>query len=701
MHLQIQGSDVSHGRGSSVDGAGAVRRGRSGTSVWIFAALLAGACQLALPAQTKMPVLGETGKSGAPVKLPAIPDGKAPATTPATTPTTTATLSTLLFDFGNNLVNNKMTQTAVMVTNTGGAILSLHPALSGDASYAIVTAKSCGATLAAGKSCDFILTYKPTAASYPKSQDATLNMHFGNIAAGVPDTVAITGVSAALKVGSVAGTGNPNVAQYTMTLPFPGRMKVLFGETTAYGFRTWTQDTDVNHGVISIYVAGMKQNTHYHMAAQVTLNNGIVAMDVDHVFKTGVIPTTGPYALGQIATTASGQTPQPGIEMTNPLNSLQAFDLEGNLLWWYLAPTPYEDYLQGAKMLPNGDILIALGVLNNMPLNNPITPENVIEIREIDLAGNTIRELSATDLNAALQTAPASCTECRDSATVPLTLQTFHHEITPLPNGHWLILTNEIRALSATSTPPLTNEAKQNVIGDVVVDVDENLQPVWVWNEFNHLDANRHPYSFPDWTHSNAIVYSPTDGNFLVSMRHQNWVVKVDYKNGRGKGDILWHLGYGGDFKLVGGTSPTDWQYAQHMPNFFSENTSGVFSLGLMDNGDDRLYPAGSKCTPQGSLPKNCLYSTIPVFKIDETAKTATLTFHQKIDPTEYSNFGGNTQELPNGNVEYDLCGIGTTSLVREVTQDKSATTVWSMTTATGNFYRAWRIGSLYPGVTW
>lgn len=699
MHLHIQGNEVSSGRGCSANGTSNQRRDRSGTTVWILAALLAGACQTALPAQEALPLAGAPVKTVSPVKLPAISAGK--TTTSAAPTATTVTLNTLFFDFGNNLVNNKLTQTAVLVTNTGSSTLTLAPALTGDASYSIVTAKSCGATLAAKQSCDVVVSYQPTVASYPKAQSATLNMHFANAAAGVPTAVAITGVSAALKAGSVGATGNPQVAQYSMALPFPGRMEVFFGPTTAYGFRTWTQDTDVNHGVISIYVAGMKANTSYHMQAQVTLNNGIVMKDVDHVFKTGIIPSAGGYNLGVTATTAAGETPQPGIEMTNPLNALEAFDLSGNMIWWYLAPSPYEDYLQGSKMLPNGDVLLTLGVLNNAPLKNPVTPENVIEIREIDLAGNTVRELSAADLNAALLT--ATCKECQDAPGVPLTLQTFHHDITPLPDGHWLILASEIRTLGPKTTPALTNEGNGTtaMAGDVVIDVDENLQPVWVWNEFNHLDVNRHPYSFPDWTHSNAVVYSATDGNFIVSIRHQNWVVKVDYKNGRGDGSILWHLGEGGDFKLAGGQAPVDWQYAQHEPNFFGSTTAGVFSLGLMDNGDDRLYPAGSKCTPQATLPAKCLYSTIPVFKIDETAKTATLTFHQKIDPSEYSNFGGNTEELPNGNVEYDLCGIGTTSLVREVTQDKAATTVWSMTTTNGNFYRAFRIGSMYPGITW
>jgi hypothetical protein len=138
------------------------------------------------------------------------------------------------------------------------------------------------------------------------------------------------------------------------------------------------------------------------------------------------------------------------------------------------------------------------------------------------------------------------------------------------------------------------------------------------------------------------------------------------------------------------------------MPNFFSTNTTGVFSLGLMDNGDDRIFPTGVTCGATGAPP--CLYTTIPVFQIDENAKTATLTFHQTLPPALYSNFGGNTEELANGNVEYDLCGvgpIGTGSYVYEVTQQSTPQTVWTLQSTGANLYRANRMPSLYPGVQW
>jgi hypothetical protein len=525
------------------------------------------------------------------------------------------------------------------------------------------------------------------------TQDAVLNMGFGDVPAGTPATVNITGTSAALPVGQVTATDNPQVALYTMTLPFPGSMTVNFGTSTSYGLNTWTQTTEAAGRHVSIFVAGMQASTIYHMQASVAFSNGINATDLDHTFTTGAVPAN--QKLNVTTATTPGKTPQAGLELLNPLGGIVVTDLSGNILWTYANPgTVSLNSIQGVKMLSNGNLLMAIGASSPVPLTQPLSAGTFEEIREINLAGDTVQEISINDLNQEL--ASATCNECN------VTLQTFHHDIEPLPNGHWLVLANTLIALSSTTTPALTNEPAQSVLGDVIIDLNQNLQPVWAWNELNHLDPNRHPYMFPDWTHTNAIVYSPDDGNFLVSMRHQNWVVKVDYANGTGTGNILWHLGEGGDFTLQGGTDPTDWPYAQHDPSFFSPNTSGVFSLGLMDNGDDRIFPAGVTCGSLGAPP--CLYSTVPVFQINEIAMTATLTFHQILPPNLYNYFGGNTEQLANGNVEYDLCGVvasGASSDVYEVTQQGDPQTVWSMQVTGTNLYRAFRIPSLYPGVQW
>ena len=173
----------------------------------------------------------------------------------------------------------------------------------------------------------------------------------------------------------------------------------------------------------------------------------------------------------------------------------------------------------------------------------------------------------------------------------------------------------------------------------------------------------------------------------------------MDYANGNGAGDILWRLAYQGDFALVGGTDPTDWFYAQHGPSFTTTNTTGQFSLVVFDNGDDRVFPSGVTCGTPGEPP--CHYSTVPLFEIDEAAKTATLSFHRTA-PT-YSFFGGNSAVLKNGNVEFCESAEPTAVAgdVYEVTQDTSAQTVWHLKITGQYAYRGQRMPSMYPGVQW
>ena len=100
-----------------------------------------------------------------------------------------------------------------------------------------------------------------------------------------------------------------------------------------------------------------------------------------------------------------------------------------------------------------------------------------------------------------------------------------------------------------------------------MIDLDTSLKPVWFWAELDHLDVSRAPVGYPDWTHSNAVVYVPGDGNLLVSSRHQSWIMKIDYNDGAGSGNVIWRLGYQGDFTLMNGTEPQDWFYGQHQPS--------------------------------------------------------------------------------------------------------------------------------------
>ena len=486
--------------------------------------------------------------------------------------------------------------------------------------------------------------------------------------------------------GVVEPTQNPQVALYTITPPAAANVTIQFGPTASYGRSTWAQGSPTSGGPVNIFVAGMLANSSYHMQATLQFGPGVSYTDADHAFATGTFPAAELPSIA--ATTTAGMTAQSGVELLDLLSvpattklAVAVTDLNGNVLWAYAPGTtvPAGVVPGPVKLLPNGHFLIdfAEGLADGL--------DSVIQ--EVDLSGQIIWQLTAAQLNQDL--AAATCTGCN------ITVVGTHHDFAILPNGHLVVIASTQQVVSGVT-----------VTGDVLIDLDQNRKPVWLWNEFDHLDITRRPYMYPDWTHTNAVIYSPDDGDLIISMRHQNWLVKIDYANGNGSGDIVWHLGYQGDFTLLnadGSTADlTNWFFAQHGPSFTTPNTTGKYGLTVFDDGDDRgvAVVAGGTCGVTGQ--PTC-YTDVPVLNIDETAMTATLAF----DPMApaYSFFGGNAEVLKNGNLEYGLCA--TTALpknngaVLEVTQASPSQTVWELQVAGQFVYRGMRIPSLYPGVQW
>lgn len=502
-----------------------------------------------------------------------------------------------------------------------------------------------------------------------------------------PQSDYATSVVSLIQPGVITPTLNPQVAVYSVYLPAPGKVAINFGSSTAYGLNTWTQVTpSPNGGEVSIEVAGMRGQTLYHMQAQVALEDGATFADTDHTFKTGTPPTTASV----VASAINGGTPQPGIELFDTVipseaGPVFATDLVGNVIWTYSYSGTSADLIQPIKMLSNGHFLVQISYASSAPVDREVIPAGTLdEVREVDLAGNTIRSVTQHQVADALAAQGYS-----------INLGSLHHDVLELPNGHLVLLFSASESVAPIPGYPRVT----SVIGDVVVDVDQSFTPDWVWNSFDHLDINRHPYLFPDWTHSNSLLYSTDDHNLLLSMRHQNWILKIDFEDGSGSGNILWHLGEGGDFTLQGGVDPTDWFYAQHGMSYFSPNTTGTFTLGVMDNGDDREFPPGVVCGTAGAPP--CTYSTVDILQINEFARTATLISHYVAPTSLYSFFGGNVDPLPNGDFEADFCSVKSGAVVYEFNGIAAQQVVWQATTPGTDQYRAERLPSLYPGVQW
>jgi arylsulfate sulfotransferase len=476
---------------------------------------------------------------------------------------------------------------------------------------------------------------------------------------------------------TVQATTNPLVAKYSVTIASPGSVIVEFGQDQSYPYKTSAQLVPTAGGTATLLVAGMKANSPYHLRAIVTFSDGSQQVDSDHVFQTGTIP---PQRIPTMKVTTTAETsPAPGVELmsltvgnANQLLAL-ATDPAGNVIWYY----DYDASLgipQPIKLLPNGHMLLVL-YLEGSPGGT---------VQEIDLAGNVISQFDYKQLSQKLK-----------NAGYNINVFSIDHDFVLLPNGHLLLVITDTRTF--TDLPGCPGQTAVN--GSAIVDLDANRNPVWVWDAFDHLDVNRHPMSFPDWTHANALVYSQDDGNLLFSLRHQSWVLKIDYNNGDGAGDIIWKLGYQGDFILSSGQI-FDWFYAQHDPNIMSPNSTGNFQLAMFDNGDDR--PIDQSGTPCGTPVPEVCYSTAAIFQVDENARTASRWWSFT---TPYSWWGGNVRELPNSDMFVDQTAPLdlnlTGSRIQEVTPSPHPTVIWQMEIDNQNSYRTIHLPSLYPDVQW
>jgi arylsulfate sulfotransferase len=484
---------------------------------------------------------------------------------------------------------------------------------------------------------------------------------------------------------SVLPTQNSLVAQYTVLtgLKCPGQVKIEFGPDTSYGRTTAWYPVPASRHTSTILVAGMRASTTYHMRARALAfcpdaTNTVVSSDT--TFTTGPLPPLPFPSLAVSRPHPSATSPEnPGIELVDVVDSgtpALFTDRDANPIWYYDIGAGNFPFTY--KLLPNGHMILSITLAGFNSL-----------LREVDLSGTTIREMYIADLGQKMQ-----------SAGFDFVPTAYHHDLLPLDNGHLLLLTYFTQNFTDLPGYPGTLA----VIGDGIIDLDENWNPVWAWNSFDYLDVNRHLNGLPDWTHSNALVYSPEDGNLILSMRHQSWLLKIDYNNGAGAGDVLWKLGYQGDFTLAQGTDPSLWFSFQHFPSIISQNGT-LTTLALWDNGDNRvLDTSGTTC---GSAPLFLpCYSRATIFQVDEATRTANLLWDDL--PGEFSFWGGSINQLTNGNVEFDLNAptspptpVG--SQVEEVTQISPPQIIWELDVAPTieNAYRAYRVPSLYPGVVW
>ena len=298
-------------------------------------------------------------------------------------------------------------------------------------------------------------------------------------------------------------------------------------------------------------------------------------------FTTGPLPDDFPFLEPAVS---RPQQMEPGVTLFAPFKPgtpsyglLVAVNAIGEVVWYYRS----DENMGDVRRLRNGNLLSL----------------DVSGATEIDMLGNVVQRWHPTGLG-----------KTGHGISTPVSIDSFHHEIYPMTSDRFLVLSSELRRLAgypASETDRDAPVADANVVGDVIAEFTRDGSVVGFWRMLDLLDPYRigfdslsgaawdrlYGYAVEgtkDWGHGNAVIYDPTDDSLIVSLRHQDAVVKIRYKTG----DLVWILGTPEGWNtpwsryLLSPDGDLDWPYHQHAPEITPHGT-----LLLFDNGNFRHSP--------------------------------------------------------------------------------------------------------------
>jgi arylsulfate sulfotransferase len=260
-------------------------------------------------------------------------------------------------------------------------------------------------------------------------------------------------------------------------------------------------------------------------------------------------------------------------------------------------------------------------------------------LQEIDMLGNVLHQWYVSGRDGGAGAPPGA---------ILIDTDRNHHETREMPAGadaDFLFLSSELRTYADY---PLSEEypdqtvASADVVGDVIVEVRRDGTIVREKSLLDILDPRRvcwgntdglrdYPPGARDWSHSNSIYLDESDDTYIVSVRHQDTVVKFQ-RSTPGTGspdDIVWILGAhqrwnepwsskllrrrGSHIRHEDGISSElfGWQYHQH-----AAVLNGRGNLVLYDNGNYRAIP------PAAGEPTENWYSRAVEYRIDPVRMT-------------------------------------------------------------------------------
>lgn len=314
-----------------------------------------------------------------------------------------------------------------------------------------------------------------------------------------------------------------------------------------------------------------------------------------------------------------------------------AFDANGDVRWY---STRYNSHI--FKELDNGNLLYLTKESNDADTYNVLL--------ETDYLGKIYHRYDFSSSSAA-----------NDTGKSEGEMTVIHHDGIELPSGNFLLTVNDGSNYIEDTMIELNRET-----GEIEKTIDlKDILPEAFYEDY---DSTSREDGKVDWFHQNSVEYDEADDSIIISGRHQDTIMKIDYSTN----EIKWIMGDSsgwpdsyqkyflkGDVKASGG---------QHAAIVLSDQDEN-------DETTDILYYDNNISVTRGDEETSEQYSEARQVRINEAEMTIeeVWTFGEDLGEDYYTKIIGSARYLSNtGNrlVNFGYRDEGQTSSIMEVTEE-------------------------------
>lgn len=406
------------------------------------------------------------------------------------------------------------------------------------------------------------------------------------------------------------------------------------GKDEATTIKNSFDDYETDH---SIPVLGLYPDTENEVTVTLTDESGN-SMEKKVTIKTGTLAKSIANIEVKEADTTKMELGDSELTFVVPSTKrAYAFDANGDVRWY---STRYNSHI--FKELTNGNLLYLTKKSNDADTYNVLL--------ETDYLGKIYHRYDFSSSSAA-----------NDTGKSEGEMTVIHHDGIELPSGNFLLTVNDGSNYIEDTMIELNRET-----GEIEKTID--LKDILPEDFYEDYDSTSREDGKVDWFHQNSVEYDEADNSIIISGRHQDTIMKIDYDTS----EIKW---------IMGDSSGWPESYQKYFLKGDVKASGGQHAAIVLPDQDDNdettdiLYYDNNISVTRGDEETSEQYSEARQVRINEAEMTIeeVWTFGEELGKDYYTKIIGSARYLSNtGNrlVNFGYRDEGQTSSIMEVTEE-------------------------------